>query len=146
MDYGYGHDLLDMTFKAQTNKKSINYKIFGFLCTNRHYQCRNRHPTEWGRLVSYVSATRSAPLVEEVRHSTSLLWILLTICCQSTNSSINNSVQEWAKGRSRNISKEDKQMTVNHVEGGSDSRETQGKATSCHFAYFRSATTKKTRW
>lgn len=28
MDYGYGHDLLDMTFKAQTNKKIINYKIF----------------------------------------------------------------------------------------------------------------------
>lgn len=62
IDYRYGHNLSDMTFKTQTNKKSISYKIFECLCINGHYQCRKRHPTERGRLVSYVSATGSAPL------------------------------------------------------------------------------------
>lgn len=38
-------------------------------------------------------------------------------------------IQKRVKDRSRNSSKEGKQMAVRHVEAGSVSRETQGKAT-----------------
>lgn len=30
MDYGYGHGLLDMTFKAQTNKKALIIRFLDF--------------------------------------------------------------------------------------------------------------------